>query len=228
MVNVYASSNPAMNEPLTGVVVAGGLSRRMGQDKRRLKLWGVDGPTLLEHSVDLLARVCAEVIVVLNDAAAWPQLHTSATSARIVGDVYPDGGALGGIYSGLASAQHAHALVVAADMPLLNLDLLRWMSVQPRDYDVLVPRLADASQARNKLGVESLHAIYSRACLEPMARQLDAGNPQVIGFFAAVRVSFIEPATIAQFDPAGNAFRNVNTPAELEAVRQVLAQSAVE
>jgi len=213
-----------MNEsPLAGVVVAGGLSRRMGQDKRRLRLWGWDDRTLLEHTVALLATLCTEVIVVLNDADDWQQL-----SVRLVADVYPDSGPLGGIYSGLNAAQHEHALVVAADMPLLNPALLRWMIAQPRDYDVLVPRLADASRARNRLGVESLHAIYSRACLEPIRRQLDAGNPQVIGFFSEVRVHLVDPDTIAQFDPNGDSFRNVNTPDELELVRRLLQQSAGE
>lgn len=210
-------------ESISGVVVAGGQSRRMGHDKRRLKLWGAAGPTLLEHTVAVIGALCADVIVVLNDPESWPEL-----AAQLVPDVYPDGGALGGIYSGLNAAQHSHALVVAADMPLLNRDLLHWMIAQPRDYDVLVPRLADATQARNRLGVESLHAIYSRACLAPMAQQLDAGNPQVIGFYDHVRVRYIESSLVAEFDPAGHAFRNVNTPADLAAVQRVLQQTAVE
>jgi molybdenum cofactor guanylyltransferase len=209
--------------PTTGIVVAGGRSQRLGQDKRRLKLWGETGPTLLEHTVNLLASLCAEVIVVLNDAKSWPQLP-----ALIVPDQYPEGGALGGIYSGLAAASYLHALTIAADMPLLNQELIRWMLAQPRDYDVLVPQpnaFSAQGRARNRLGVESLHAIYSRACLAPIAHQLDAGNPQVIGFYAAVRVRFVEPSVIAQLDPAGNAFRNVNTPEDLDTVRQLLARS---
>lgn len=215
-------SAPDARAPVTGVVVAGGRSRRMGQDKRQLKLWGADGPTLLEHTLALIGPLCAELIVVLNDPEHWPQLP-----ATVVGDVYPEGGALGGIYSGLLAAQHAHALVVAADMPLLNVALLRWMIAQPRRYDVLVPRLAEGGQARNRLGVESLHAIYSRACLAPIAAQLEAGNPQVIGFFDQVRVELIAPETIAQFDPHGHAFRNVNTPDELALVRDLIRQSGV-
>lgn len=215
-------STAAAAEPIAGVIIAGGRSRRMGQDKRQLKLWGARGPTLLEHTLATIAPLCAELIVVLNDPEHWPQLP-----ATIVSDVYPDGGALGGIYSGLAAARQQHALVIAADMPLLNRALLRWMIAQPRDYDVLAPQLASGGQARNRLGVESLHAIYSRACLSAIARQLDAGNPQVIGFFDQVRVRLIEPETIAQLDPSGDAFCNVNTPEELERVRGVIAQSGV-
>lgn len=214
---------PHNPEPITGVVVAGGKSRRLGHDKRRLKLWSADGPTLLEHTIRVLADLCDDVIVVLNDPAEWSDLP-----AHIVSDVYPDGGALGGIYSGLRAARHQHALVVAADMPLLNTVLLRWMIAQPREYDVLVPRLAASGSARNKLGVESLHAIYSRACLAPIAAQLDAGNPQVIGFFGQVRVRIVEADTIARFDPSGHAFRNVNTAEELGQVQHILAQSTVE
>jgi molybdenum cofactor guanylyltransferase len=208
--------------PLSGIVVAGGRSRRLGADKRRLQLWGDDGPTLLEHTVALVSQLCDDVIVVLNDPESWPDL-----SARLTGDLYPDGGPLGGIYSGLVLAGHAHALVVAADMPLLRPDLLRWMTEQPRDYDVLVPRLA-AGRARNRFGVETLHAIYGRACLEPIARQLDAGNPQVIGFFADVRVRIIDPDEIARFDPDGDSFRNINTPEDVALVRRLLDGSAVE
>jgi molybdenum cofactor guanylyltransferase len=208
--------------PISGIVVAGGHSRRLGQDKRRLKLWGEAGPMLLEYTVATVSRVCDDVIVVLNDPEVWAQLP-----ARLTSDLYPDAGPLGGIYSGLVAAQTSHALVVAADMPLLHGDLLRWMVDQPRDYDVLAPRLA-GGRARNRLGVETLHAIYSRACLEPIARQLDAGNPQVIGFWESVQVRIIAPEIIARFDPAGDSFRNINTPEDVEQVRHLLARSAVE
>ena len=203
--------------PITAVVVAGGRSTRMGHDKRLLRLWGPEGPTLLEHTVRLMARHCAEVVVVLNDPEQWEGL-----AARLVPDAYPGSGPLGGIYTGMQAASHSYSFAVAGDMPLLSGRLIGWMIREPRDYDVLVPRVGPA-KARNRLGVESLHAIYSRACQEPMRRQLEAGNPQVIGFYGAVRVRMIEPETLAELEPGGHAFRNVNTPDELEEVRRLLA-----
>lgn len=186
----------------------------MGQDKRRLKLWGDTGPVLLEYTLAQVQAICNDVVVVLNDSEEWPQLP-----ARIVGDVYPDGGALGGIYSGLRAVRYEYAFVVAADMPLLNHALIEWMIKQPRDYDVLVPRAAENSGARNQLGVQSLHAIYSRGCLPAMQQQLDAGNPQVIGFFPQVRVRLIEREILEQFDRDGTAFLNINTPDDVALVR---------
>src|SRR5262249_51373148 len=120
-------------DPASAIVLAGGLSQRLGQDKRQGRLLGAARPPLLEDGVSIVARLCEDVVVVLNDPDAWPNLP-----ARLVPDVYPDGGALGGIYSGLMAAQHAYALAVACDMPFLNPELLRAMLERLRDYDVLV------------------------------------------------------------------------------------------
>jgi molybdenum cofactor guanylyltransferase len=200
---------------ISAVIVAGGKSRRLGQDKRALRLWGPDGPTLLEHTTTVMASLCDEVIVVLNDPQAW-----SALGARLVPDRFPGSGPLSGIYSGLEAARNPFVYVVASDMPLLNSQLLRWMIDHPRDYDVLVPRLGGARH--NRLGVESLHAIYGHACLEPIRAQLEAGNPQVIGFYDQVRVRIVEPDIVAQHDPEGTSFLNVNTPDDLRVVRRHL------
>jgi len=207
-----------MSEPLAGVVVAGGQSRRLGQDKRRLRLWGDDGPTLLAHTLGVLAPLCAELVVVLNDPEAWPGLP-----ARAVPDAYPDAGALGGIYSGLAAAQAPRAIVVAADMPLLSPAVLRAMLAAGGEYDAIVPRSPRPERARNVLDLEPLHAVYTRACLAPLRSTLDAGRRRIIDFLDQVRVRVVEPAELAAADPEGRSFRNINTPEELDEVRRIIA-----
>jgi molybdenum cofactor guanylyltransferase len=202
---------------LTGIIVAGGQSRRLGQDKRRLKLWGADGPLLLEHTLGAIAPLCDELIVVLNDPEQWPGLP-----ARLVTDVYEDAGSLGGIYAGLAAASAPWSLVVAGDMPLLNRDLLAALLARPRNYDALVPRSPRPGAARNKLSVDPLHAVYSRACLEPLRATLDAGQRRIVEFLDRVRVVTVEPDELMQYDPDGDSFRNINTPEDLEAVRYKL------
>lgn len=211
-----------MKEPTSAVVVAGGLSRRLGTDKRRLRLWGESGPTLLEHTIALLATLADEVLIVLNDPAAWPALP-----ARAVPDAYPDAGALGGLATGLAAATHPHVLVVASDMPLLNPALLQAMLTLPRTYDVLVAQVAPepgeaASKRRNALSVEPLHAVYSKACLPPITRRLAQQRYQIIGFFDDVQVQLLDPALIAAHDPQGHSFLSVNTPEQLAHVQALL------
>jgi molybdenum cofactor guanylyltransferase len=203
----------------SAIILAGGQSRRMGVDKRRLRLWGDAGPALLAHTVDVVARLCGDVVVVLNDPQAW-----QALPARLVPDSYPDGGALGGICAGLAVTMSRYALVLACDMPLLNPELLGAMLARPRDYDLLVPRTLAPGTARNALGVEPLHAIYSTACLAPMRATLESGQRQITAFFHDVRVAYVEPDEIRRYDPTGRSFANLNTPAQLAAIERWLGQ----
>ncbi len=205
-------------ETVSGIVVAGGRSQRLGHDKRQLRLWGKQGPTLLEHTLAMLAPLCSELLVVLNDAAAWPQLN-----ARLIPDVYADAGVLGGIYAGLAAARNPYALVVAADMPLLNADLLRAMLSYPRDYDALVPRALQPGKARNALDVEPLHAIYRCACHRQLQAVLAQGQRRITDFLELLRVTVLEAAELRRYDPQGYSFLNINTPADLEHVQRLIA-----
>jgi molybdopterin-guanine dinucleotide biosynthesis protein A len=203
--------------PASAIVLAGGVSRRLGQDKRRLRLWGAAGPMLLEHVVGIVARLCADVVVVLNDPAAWGSLP-----ARLAPDIYTGGGSLGGIYTGLLVARHEYALAVACDMPFLDAGLIGAMLARPRNYDLLIPRALQPGTARNRLDVEPLHAIYAKACLAPMRATLESDQRQIAAFFPAVRVAYIEPDETRRYDPAGRSFLNINTPEQVaEAVREL-------
>jgi molybdenum cofactor guanylyltransferase len=190
----------------SAIVLAGGHSRRLGQDKRRLRLWGADGPGMLEHSVQVVAGLCQDVVVVLNDPQDW-----AALPARLAPDIYAGGGALGGIYAGLLAAQQDYALAVACDMPFLSAALIRAMLARPRDYDVLVPRSPRPGSTRNALGIEPLHAIYSKACLGPMREMLEGGQRQIAALIAQVRAAYVEPEETRRYDPDGRAFINLNT-----------------
>lgn len=190
----------------SAIVLAGGRSRRLGQDKRRLRVFGEDQPTLLEQTVLTATQLCADVVVVLNDAESWAQLP-----ARLVPDQYADAGPLGGIYSGLQAAQFETALVVACDMPFLNLALLRAMLARPGEYDVLVPRSLGAQRTRNAHAVEPLHAVYRRSCLAPIQALLQQGERRVAALLDVVRVAFVEADEIQRYDPEGRSFVNINT-----------------
>lgn len=204
--------------PTSAIVLAGGRSRRLGHDKRYLRLWGAAGPTLLEQVIYVAGQLCTEVIVVLNDADNWAHI-----SARCVPDIYADGGALGGLYAGLRATSHIYALAVACDMPFLNPTLLGAMLAQPRDYDVLVPQALAASTTRNPLGAETLHAIYGRSCLGPMQAALESGHRQITAFFPQVCVAFFAASDTRRYDPTGRSFININTPEQAAAATQWLA-----
>ena len=140
----------------------------------------------------------------------------SHLQARLVGDVYPGTGALGGIYSGLKAARAEYSLVAACDMPFLDLRLLRYMMLLSPGQDAVIPRVGELT--------EPLHAIYSRRCLLPIERVLSAGGLRIMDFFGDVRVRYVEQREIDLFDPQHLSFFNINTYADLERARDLVGR----
>lgn len=195
-----------MSSPISSILLAGGKSSRLGTDKGRIKL---DARfAMVQSAAEKLLAVSDEVIVV-TDGRRYGHLRV-----KWVTDVYPGAGPLGGLYSGLLAAKSSHALVVACDMPFLNLALLRYMISLPRDYDVLIPKMG------HKL--EPLHAIYSRKCLQPIERLLKAGRFKIIDFFDQVMVRHLTEEEIERYDPDHRSFFNINTPAQLREAKTMI------
>jgi len=189
------------------IILAGGRSRRLGLDKALLRL---DEETLLETTVKKVATLSDEVIV------AGGPLPYPLPGARLVADVHPGCGPLGGIHAGLAVASNFHSLVVACDMPFLNVGLLRYLMEMAPGHDVVIPRLGDK--------LEPLHALYSKNCLGPIEGLIERGDFKIIHFFPGVRVRYIGREEIERFDPEHLSFLNINTPEDLEQARKRLAR----
>ncbi len=192
---------------LSGVVLAGGRSARLGRDKALLEL---EGQPLITRTLDVLAQLADDLIIVTSMAP-----HLFPRSARVVADRYVGAGVLAGVHAGLLAARGELALVVACDMPFLNLDLLRYIISLARDADVVVPRWTD---------VEPLHAVYRPAtCLGPIEGALARGERRIVSFYRdevrEVRVRYVERAEITRFDPQGLSFFNVNGPEDWERAR---------
>jgi len=189
---------------VSAAVMAGGKSRRMGRDKAWIELG--DGRPIVQHVVDVACRVADDVLIVANDD------RYETLGPRVVPDRYPDAGVLGGIATGVAAARHDRVLVVACDMPFLLPRVLRYLVEQAEGFDAVVPRIGGEH--------ETLHALYTKACLPAMERALAAGQRRVISFFEDVRVRVIEADELRPFDLGLRSFTNVNTPEELAALRE--------
>jgi molybdopterin-guanine dinucleotide biosynthesis protein A len=132
-----------------------------------------------------------------------------------VPDTFPDGGALGGIYTGLRAAAGDAAFTVACDMPFLHPAIVRMVVERAAEGDVVIPRTGAQ--------LETMHAVYGKACLGPMETQLRAGRLKIVGFFPDVRVVELDAAAMARHRAPEVAFMNVNTPQELERARALVA-----
>jgi len=198
---------------VTGVILAGGRSRRLGIDKTKLP-WppkhldtqATSDTTLLQITADRLAIECDDVILVGYRDKGNPLRY------RTVPDVYTESGSLGGIYSGL-SASDGWVFVVGADMPFLNLALVRHMLSLERKWDALIPLVMGKP--------EPLHGLYGQACLPTMHDQIEAGELKISNSLDKIRAHYLQEHHVRCFDPDLLSFFNINTPADLERARAI-------
>lgn len=197
-----------MTITITGVIQAGGKSTRMGGEPKALLELG--GRLIVERVLDVMRAVADPVLLVTNTPEVYRFL-----GLQMVADVFPDGGSLGGIYSGLRAAPGDVAFTVACDMPFVSPAVARLVISRAPAADVVAPRVGGQW--------ETLHACYGKACLGPMERRLREGRLKITGFFDEVRVLEIPEAEIARLADPARVFMNVNTPEELARARALAA-----
>jgi FdhD protein len=188
---------------ITGVILAGGRSSRMGSNKALLPY---RGGRFIEAIHRQLREIFPEVILVTNNPAQYQFLPCSK-----VPDLFPGMGALAGIHAGLVYSRTERIFTVACDMPYLNSGLIRFIASRPDRYDVVVPESAN--------GLEPLHARYGKGCLPAMEACLAAGRKRIISFYPQVAVECIGVADVAAFDPLLASFSNINTPEDYYRLR---------
>ena len=200
---------------VTSIVLAGGHSSRLGREKY---LEVIAGKSLIERAIDNLSALSREILIVISQKQARSTESSFIyPKAKSVVDLYPGKSSLGGIYTGLVHSSSLHNLVVACDMPFLNIDLLRYMIGLSSSFDVVIPRTGDQ--------MEPLHAIYSKNCTALMEKQLKQNNLKITAFFSSVKVRYVEQDELDRFDPERLSFFNINTEADLKKARR-LAQHA--
>jgi len=191
---------------VTGIVLAGGKSRRLGRDKALLPL---DGSTLIERIIGTISQATDPILVISN-----PPEKLSWLTVPVVSDRVPKRSALAGIYTGLSVSDTHHSLFVACDLPFVSVDLLRLLIDLSDGYDVVIPQ--------SEGGYEPLCAVYSRNCLDPIRSQLEQDNLRVQAFFPEVRVKVVDQELLRPYDPEGRAFFNINTEEEYQQALQWL------
>ncbi len=209
--NVYARperlSVPAACDPIadvTGVILAGGSSTRMGSNKALLPY---QGATFIESIHRRMAAIFRDVIVVTNT----PDVYQFIPCPR-VRDIIPGLGGLSGIHAALRHAGSEHVFVVACDMPSVSGDLVRCMVAAREGYDAVIPESAT--------GLEPLCAVYGKGALPAIEEALESGCGKVVSILSKVRVKTLPRDEVALVDPGFLSFRNINTPGDYYALRE--------
>ena len=181
---------------VTGVILAGGKSRRMGSDKALLPY---QGGRFIEAIQRRMGELFEEVIVVTGAPGQYDFLP-----CRRVPDLFEGMGALAGIHSGLRHSGTDLVFVTACDMPHLSGDLIRHLCGLAEGVDVVAPE--------GEKGIEPLHAVYRKSALPAIEEALRAGERRVVSFFDRVSVRRVGREEVERLDASLEAFRNINTP----------------
>jgi molybdenum cofactor guanylyltransferase len=191
---------------ITAIILAGGKASRMkGRDKAFLKIG--DEP-LIKKQLRTLRELFKRIVIVTNSPAKYKRLKLPK-GTRLIRDVIPDKGPLGGIYSGLAGSGSFYNFVVACDMPFINAALIRYMqSCIKKDIDIVVPFINGRPQP--------LFAFYSRSCIPFIEARLNQNRLRVMDLFKDLRIKIIAYKNGQKFDSPNRMCYNINTKEDLQ------------
>ena len=201
-----------MNENVTAIVLAGGKGKRLGQAKVTLKL---GERTIIEDVVGQMASIASEVIVVTSNSQNDLPHNLKA---QVYTDIHPGKSALGGVYTGLVKSSNQYNLVVACDMPFLNLELLKHMMSLTSGVDIVTIKVG--------ANVEPLHAVYSKACIESIENMFAKDDLQVSHLLDAVKVRYIDEDELDTYDPHHLSFFNINSKTDLARAKKLKEAAA--
>ncbi|NPA90258.1 MAG: molybdenum cofactor guanylyltransferase [Chloroflexi bacterium] len=200
----------ASNNLVSVAILAGGESRRMGQNKALLP---VHGKPLIAWMVERVQALTPYITVVARDPSIY-----SFLPVPVVTDMYPGIGPLAGLHVALQTAVAPWVIVLACDMPLVDPRVLSHLLSLREGVDVVMPRLHGRE--------EPLHAVYRKeTCVPAVEKAIAQGQRRLISFLPYVRVRYVEEEELRALDPELLSFRNANTPEEWEALQVYLQRS---
>ena len=204
----WIEKGTVMTYPCSGVILAGGLSTRLGgQNKALIEIGGI---TILDRLLSLFEDLFEEIILVTNDPEDYLDRDFVITT-----DLFPVRSSLTGIHAGLFTATRPHAFITACDAPFLKRAVVTAVleRVKP-GIDVVIPETAT--------GIEPLCAVYAKECLIPAERNLERGNFQIRRMFKKLRVRTVSQKVLTAEDSKLISFFNINTPEDLDKARRIL------
>ena len=209
---------PKKTLPVTGVILAGGQSRRMGQNKALIQL---GDNSLIEHVIRRMHLVADELLLITNTPTEYAHL-----GVPMHGDIIPDTGALGGIYTGLTHASHDTVLCVGCDNPFLVPNVLTYLVSVLGEYDAVMPYTYNSnnkdiggknpSHRDDRITLQTLCAAYAKRCLPIIELMLQESELRVHALAERAHIQRISPEVWQRFDSEGMSFFNINTPEDFE------------
>lgn len=203
----YSQSTIPVNSPITGIILAGGASRRMGQAKALLP-WGQS--TLIQHlSNTLQSRVNA--LIIAGDG--FTELPSLSPQIHIVHDSMPYQGPLAGLGSGLRHApQNSPVFLTGCDFPFIRTQMIDLLFEHLGDADAVVAQSANVLQP--------LCGIYQPRIFSTVNRLLAGHERSMTALLDAINYHIVPEVEWLLLDPSRIMLTNINTPEEYQRAHQ--------
>ncbi len=196
---------------ITGIILAGGKSRRLGRDKALEKIGDC---RIVDRVISAISNVCQKIIVVGNNVDRKDQLNLG-DDICFVTDLYSDKGSLGGLYSGLKASQTDWNFLFACDMPFISTTILSSMlGAEIPDGTGVVAFEVDGY-------IQTTHALYKKSCLPMMEQNLLSNKLRMNGYFDQVCLKKMSEELLANTPQGELSFFNVNTEEDLQRARSI-------
>ncbi len=190
---------------VTGAILAGGKSRRMGVNKAFLRL---GNRTFIEHVIHRIEPIADELLIITNTPDEYKHLGIETRA-----DIIPNSGTLGGIHSALTYATNDAVICVGCDIPFIDTNLLLYLISVLGKHDAVIPYTCSE---KGQMTLQTLCAVYSKRCLPIIEKMLKDAEYRVHALKWHGDINLIRPETWKKIDPDGHSFLNINTPADFE------------
>jgi len=190
--------NKIDKQDITGIILAGGASSRMGKDKG---LCEFKGKSLVSYAIDVLKPLCGTLLISSNNIVDYQKY-----GYKVVPDLFKKIGPIGGIYSSLKVSETKHNLIISCDTPFLILELMEFVLANSTGYDIVVPEHGNSY-------IEPLAAYYSSEIIDTVAQSINHGDYKLMNLFDKVKFKSLKVDTINSY--SDKLFKNLNTPSDL-------------
>lgn len=185
---------------MTGAILAGGASKRMGLNKAFVEVGGIP---IIERALKVLQGLFDEVFIVTTQPE--PYLHLGCP---VYTDLLPGNDSLGGLHAALSYSSGEACFLCACDMPFLNPRLIRYLAELASGADAVVPKSPD--------GLQPLHSVYTKGCLPAIEEGIAAGQLKLADLISQINARVVQGAELADLDPEWRSFFNINRMDDLE------------
>lgn len=184
---------------MTGIILAGGKSSRMGFNKAFID---IGGKPIIHRTISLFKELFDEIIMVANDPAEYEELNIP-----IVTDIFKGAGSLGGIYTGLFYSMSEYNFVAACDMPFLDKEVISKVIKLSEGYNAAAPFIMGR--------YHPLHAVYSKKCIKPIEEMIKNQDLRITNLFQKIKVNRLEEKEWLSSERILSSLDNINTKEDL-------------